>query len=67
VFTPVIYENQVMTSVGIHCGFIAATRVTAESSSVSACGEISSGSALRDGTKLSSMKQEPGKSYEKSA
>jgi putative transposase len=39
----------------------------AESSSVTACGELSSGSALRDGTKLSSMKQEPGKSYEKSA
>jgi putative transposase len=35
----------------------------AESSSVTACGELSSGSALRDGTKLNSMKQEPGKSY----
>jgi hypothetical protein len=56
-----------MTGVGIHCGFIAATRVTAESSSVSACGELSSGSAPKGGTKLNSVKQEPGKSYEKSA
>jgi putative transposase len=38
-------------------------RIMAESSSVTACGEISSGSALRDGTKLNSVKQEPDKSY----